>query len=106
MKRLWSLLILLSIMPAGCGTVTFSGSTNLGNQVTTSGVVSIVRLTFASDGHGNTISVTLVTLTAAGAAQDLTFCGSQAGQFPMNSFVTAQFTPGAACSTLVSVRVN
>jgi hypothetical protein len=66
-------------------------------------VVSIVHLTFASDGNSSTITVTVVTLLQSGTAQDLTFCGSQVSQFPMNTLVTAKFTQGTTCSTLISV---
>jgi uncharacterized protein YceK len=61
MKRLLSLLVLSSLLLSGCGTVVVRGALNDGNIVVTSGVVSIVRLTFASDGNGGSITVTVVT---------------------------------------------
>ena len=106
MKRLLSLAILFALLLAGCGTVKFAGFVNTGNVVAASGTVSIVRLTFASDENGNSITVTGVTLIASGTAQNLTFCGTQTSRFPMNSFVTTRFTPGASCSTLISVVIN
>jgi hypothetical protein len=73
------------------------------NPTVASGFVSIVRFTFASDGNGSFTSVTVVTLLNSGSAQDLTFCGSQAAQFPINAFVTVKFSQGTSCSTLISV---
>jgi hypothetical protein len=72
---------------------------------TASGTVSIVRLTFANDGKGNSVTVTVVTLLQRNDAQDLTFCGSQVSQFPINAFVTVNYTQGTLCSTLNSVSV-
>lgn len=104
MKRLLALLILLSLILAGCGgTVFLGGAINNGPIVVASGVVSIVRLTFASSGNGTSVTVTVVTLLQTSAAQTLTFCGSQVSQFPMNTFVSTQFTAGTTCSTLVTV---
>jgi hypothetical protein len=106
MRRLLSLLILLSLLLTGCGTVVVRGALNSDNSIVASGMVSIVRLTFASDGNGGSITVTVVTLLQSGTAQTLTFCGSQVTQFPMDTFVTAKFTAGSTCSTLVSVTVR
>jgi len=103
MKRLLSLLILFSLLLTGCGTVVVRGALNSDNTVVASGVVSIVHLTFASDGNGTSITVTAVTLLQSGTAQTLTFCGSQVSHFPMDTFVTARFTAGSTCSTLVTV---
>ena len=105
MKRLLSLLVLSSLLLSGCGAVVVRGALN-GDTVVTSGVVSIVRLTFASDGNGGSLTVTVVTLVQSGAAQTMTFCGSQVGQFPMDAFVTAKFTNGQTCSNLVTVTVG
>ncbi len=102
MKRLLLLLVLFSLVLTGCGTVIIRGAFNSDNTVVAAGVVSIVRLTFASDANGNSITVTVVTLLHSGSAQTLTFCGAQVSQFPMDTFVTARFTAGTTCSTLVS----
>ncbi len=106
MKRLLSLVVLFSLLLAGCGTVVVRGALNGDNTVIAAGVVSIVRLTFASDGNGSSITVTVVTLLQSGAAQTFTFCGSQADQFPMDTFVTTRFTAGPTCATLVSSTVG
>jgi hypothetical protein len=66
--------------------------------------VSVVRLTVFSDPSGTDITVTAVTLIELGVASSFNFCGNQISQFPMNQFVTAQFTPGNTCATVVSVR--
>jgi uncharacterized protein YceK len=107
MKSLVSVLVLFCILLSGCGTVSGGAYFDSGaaGTSTISGTVSIVRLTFANDGKGNSITVTVVTLLQRNDAQDLTFCGSQASQFPMNSFVTVNYTPGITCSTLNSVSV-
>jgi hypothetical protein len=102
MWRLLSLLVISSLLLSGCGVVVVRGALNV-EPVVASGVVSIVHLTFASDGNGSSITVTVVTLLQSGSAQDLTFCGSQVAQFPINTFVTAKFTQGPTCSTLISV---
>jgi hypothetical protein len=106
MRSLFALLVLSSIFLAGCGALVVNGAINPGGTVTASGVVSVVRLTFASDSKGNSITVTVVTLVQAGSAQDLTFCGPQVAQFPMDAFVTARFTTGSACSTLLNVSLT
>lgn len=103
MKRLFALLVLSSLLLAGCGTIMVRGALNGDNTVVASGMVSIVHLTFASDGNGTSITVTVVTLVQSGTAQTLTFCGSQVSQFPMDAFVTTKFTSGQTCSTLLSV---
>jgi hypothetical protein len=105
MERLLSLLVLFSLLLTGCGTVVVRGALN-GDPVVAAGVVSIVHLTFSSDGKGNTITVTVVTLLQSGAAQTLTFCGSQVTQFPMDTFVTTKFTTGSTCATLITVTVG
>jgi len=105
MKPLLALLVLSSLLLAGCGAIVVRGALNPGGTVTASGVVSVVRLTFAADDKGSSITVTVVTLVQSGAAQDLTFCGSQVSQFPMDTFVTAKFTAGSSCSTLLNVSL-
>lgn len=106
MKRLCAFLVLPLLMLAGCGAIIVGGTLNGGNAVVASGVVSVVRLTFASEGNGASITVTVVTLSQSGSAQDFTFCGSQGSQFPMDRFVTTRFTAGTTCSTLLSVTAG
>lgn len=107
MKCLASLLVLLCMVLAGCsGTVFISAFSDPGAAGTNfaTGTVSIVHLTFVSDGNGSSITVTVVTLLHNRGAQDLTFCGSQVNQFPMDTFITVNYTPGSTCSTLIAVK--
>ena len=109
LMRCLALLIGVScVLLSGCGGVSVSAFSDLGAAGTSSasGTVSIVQLTFASDGNGNSITVTVVTLLQNRSAQDLTFCGSQVSQFPINATVTVNYTPGTTCSTLAFVTVR
>ncbi len=104
-----SLLLVLSCVSfSACGAVYVCGffdNCSAGTCVGR-GTVSIVQLTFVSDDHGNSVSVTVVTFLQHGDAREVRFCGSQASQFPINSFVTVNYTPGSPCSTLVSVSLD
>ncbi len=84
MKSLVSVLVLFCILLSGCGTVSGGAYFDSGgaNTSTISGTVSIVHLTYAYDGKGNLITVTVITLLQRKGAQDLTFCGSQVTSFP------------------------
>ncbi len=106
MKYLLFPLLVFSFLLSGCGkNTTIEGAIRPGTLAAT-GMVSIVHLTFVSDGNGGSTTVTVVTLLSSGSAQDLTFCGSQATQFPLNATVTARFTQGTTCSTLISVTTG
>ena len=102
MQRLLALAVslVLIVALAGCGNVFIRGAIN---TQTISGTVSIVQLTFVSDG-GVSVQVTSVTLIGSGMASSGTFCGDQRSQFPMDTFVQANFTPGQPCSNLVTVK--
>lgn len=102
MRHLLSLLVLSCMLLSGCGAVWVGGVFNV-HPFVVCGTVSIVHLTVASDGNGGSVTVTVVTLLQTGTAQTLTFCGSQVSQFPMDTLVTAKFTQGTTCSTLISV---
>ena len=104
MSRLFlCLALLVSLLLAGCeGVVQIQGAVNLPAS-TTSGTVSIVQVSAVSGGNGTSVQVTVVTLLQPGTAQTTTFCGSQVGQFPMDTFVTATFNQGPTCASLVSV---
>lgn len=108
MTCLASLLVVFCILLSGCGGWSVSAFSDPGAAGTSfaSGTVSIVQLTYASDGNGNSITVTAVTLLQNRSAQDLTFCGSQVSQFPINTSVSVNYTPGATCSTLISVSAG
>ena len=107
MRCLFTLLVLFvvlsSLILSGCGAVYISGFTDFD---VASGTVSIVRVTIIDNGHGGSVSVTIVTLLQLGSTRDWTFCGLQASRFPVNSFVTVAYTPGNACATVMSVTVG
>ncbi len=107
-RLLAPLLVLSCVVLSGCGGWSVSARSDPGPAGTSfaSGTVSIVQLTFASDGNGNSITVTAVTLLQNRSAQDLTFCGSQVSQFRINTSVTVNYTPGSTCSTLTFVTVR
>ncbi len=107
MRRL-TLLLAFLILLTGCGGVSVSGYFDSGaaGTSTVSGKVSIVHLTYISDANGGSTTVTVVTLLQDWEAQERTFCGSHVNQFPMNTFVTANYTPGSTCSTLNSVKIQ
>jgi len=65
-----------------------------------------VHLTYISDANGGSTAVTVVTLLQDWSAQELTFCGPQTNQFPVNTVVTAYYTRGSTCSTLICVKIN
>ncbi len=107
MKSLVAGLVLWCILLSGCGVSGgFYFDSGAAGTRTATGTVSIVQLTFASDGKGTSITVTIVTLLQRNDAQDLTFCGSQVSQFPMNALVTVNYTPGVSCSTVNSVTIS
>jgi hypothetical protein len=103
MWHILSLVVVSSLLLSACGgVVVVRGAINFEPAIA-SGVVSIVHLTFVATPNGKSDTVTVVTLLQTGSAQDLTFCGSQVTQFPVNMFVTAKYTQGQPCSTLISV---
>jgi len=105
-KKLFASLVLCVSLAACGGNVSVSGYFDSGaaGTLTASGNVSIVRLTYWEDANGK-VTVTDVTLLQNWSAQQFTFCGSHATEFPMNASVTANYTPGNTCSTLISVKV-
>lgn len=85
---------------AGCGDFRVAFRADLA-QI--SGTVSVVHLTVVDNGDGTSITITAVTLLSGGTSTTQNFCGNVVPQFPANTWVTVQFTPGATCGTLVSV---
>jgi hypothetical protein len=92
------LLIALLAMLPGCGATFIGGALN---TTTVVGTVSIVRLSVSGDGT----QFTFVTLVQTSGSQDFNFCGNQVSQFPMNTMVTARFTPGTPCNSVVRVTI-
>ena len=93
--------MLLGVMActSSCGTVVLNG--NLNNQTTVTGTVSVVQVIVTDGG----VQLTLVTLLQTAGPQDFRFCGNLAPQFPMNSNVSVQFTPGTTCGSRVAVTI-
>jgi hypothetical protein len=96
-------ILLLAGMALSCGGGVFFLSTSGHGTAffSTSGTVSIVQLTIV-DGH----QVTVVTLLNNNASQAFHFCGNVANQFPVDSFVSVDFTEGSGCSTVTQVVIN
>lgn len=87
----------------GCGAVNVTFTSKFSQA---SGYVSVVHLTVVDNGDGTSTTITAVTLLSSGAATTHNFCGNVVSQFPVNSWVTARFTPGTACGTLISVTLR
>lgn len=96
----------VSFLLAGCGAAFVGAVWNPGTTFTTSGMVTVVQLGVASDGHGTAVAVTLVTLVDVGITKIMTFCGDQRPQFPVGQTVKAEFASGVLCSTVVSVTCS
>lgn len=104
MARLLGVLLsvlLLALLDACSGFTMVSGAIHPNTQ-TVAGMVTIVQFQFV-DGSA---SVTVVTLAGGGMAQTIPFCGDQRSSFPMDQTVSASFTPGSNCNTLVTVSPN
>ncbi len=109
MKLLLAAMGICCALMCGCGgNVSVSGHFDSGaaGTSTASGTVSIVHLTFAQEASGTSVTVTTVTLLQNWNSQELTFCGSHAGEFPINAVVTANYTSGSTCSNLISVKIS
>ena len=106
MKRLLiaALLSVLLSTSLGCsGVFIVSGAIHNGTFVT--GTLSIVELSSVIDG-GVLVTVTAVTLVNNGLPTRNTFCGDQTSFFPMNQVVTASFTPGTPCVSILQVVIG
>lgn len=104
MRRALVVFLALAVVAAsaGCGNVFVSGAINS----TVSGTVSIVHVVISSNNNGTPVTVTAVTLLNNGTASTQNFCGNVAAQFPLNAFVTAKFTPGSTCGTVIAVTIS
>jgi hypothetical protein len=106
MNRLLSATLLSALIASslGCsGVFSVSGAIHNGSVVT--GTVSVVELSTVID-NGAFVTVTFITLTTDGLPARNTFCGDQTPFFPMNQFVTATFTPGTPCLSVLQVKVG
>ena len=106
MKRLLIVALLSALLSSslGCnGVFTVSGAIH--NRTFVTGTVSIVELSTVIDG-GVFVTVTAVTLVNNGLPTRNTFCGDQTSFFPMNQLVTASFTPGTPCVSILQVVIG
>lgn len=101
MNRLLVVFVVLAFVlsSVSCGDIFVRGAINTGAQTTT-GLVSIVQFSAASGGG---VSITVITLTANGLANTLSFCGDQRPLFPVDSQVRVNFMPGNPCNSVVIV---
>ena len=98
------MLLGLSLLLMGCGSIRISGALNSANVSVVSGTVSIVQFTAIFNNKDTLIDVTVVTLLVPVGTNTFTFCGNQVSQFSMNSSVQVSFTPSTqACADLVAV---
>ena len=98
------LLGLLFSQLLACGSFHVAGAILSSNVTTTSGTVSVVRLTVVSNANGTFVNVTAVTLLVPMGSDSLMLCGDHASSFTMNSNVQVSFTQGQDCSNLVMVK--
>lgn len=96
----FALAISLALSLAGCNGITAIGFNSDLRAV--SGTVSVVHVSFSSDGN----FITFVTLQSNGFPNQLAFCGDNAAQFPLNTSVTVKFNPGQNCNQIVVVIVG
>jgi hypothetical protein len=95
------LLLALVVCTCSCGAVFVGGFTRFNNQTSISGTVSVVHLIVTDGG----VQVTFVTLVQPFGPQDFQFCGNVVPQFPLNTAVTVNFTPGTVCGSNLAVVV-
>lgn len=98
-------LAVVLLLVCGCGNVFVRGSWGSGNQ-TVSGTVSVVRLTIIVDSNNVSTQVTIVTFLNQSSSSDVSFCGDQRSQFPLQQFAQATFTSGQMCDTLLQVSIK
>jgi len=104
-------LLVLALALAGCnGVISIQG--NFGDASIT-GQVSVIRVTFVSNGSSN-VNVTIVTFlnatTTGGAAPadatDVTFCGHIADRFTMNAVQTVSYNQSSVCGNVVTIVIR
>ena len=94
------------LLLTGCGAV-FVGfvsnpqipSSSLSGRVTAAVLASV------NDLHGNSVTITIVTLTNGGLASTPNFCGDQRAFFPINNVVRVDFTQETQCLSPVKVVI-
>jgi hypothetical protein len=104
-------LLVLALALAGCnGVISIQG--NFGDASIT-GQVSVIRVTFVSNGSSN-VNVTIVTFlnaTTTGSAvpadaTDVTFCGHIPDRFTVNAVQTVSYNQGSVCGSVVTIVIR
>jgi len=106
-----TLLIIIALLTCAllesCGGIYFVGFvSNPGGATKVVGVVSAVTLGFVSDPTGVITPLTAVTLTDAGTAITIKFCGDQKQWFPINQRIRAEYIAGVFCNVLQDAVVD
>jgi hypothetical protein len=96
----YAVVVLLALSLSGCGgVVAVGGAATPGQLAVVSGNVTSVQLSSVAS-NGKFVQVTFVSLQTSGMTHQLTFCGNNANQFPMNTSVTVNFNPGQDCNQI------
>jgi hypothetical protein len=100
-----SFVLAFTLFLSACGGGTFFVSHGPGgtNVLFVSGTCSTVQQTAIVGPGGSLIVVTAVTLFSNGSATTTNFCGNIVSQFPLNTFVSVQFTNGSGSATPTSI---
>lgn len=105
LRLTFNLLLPLCLLITGCEGVFVGFVSNPVGSVSVSGTVSVVQLGFVKDVTGKLVTVTTVTFLNPGTATSINFCGDQSRSFPVNQFVSAQFSQGVLCAVVSSIVV-
>jgi hypothetical protein len=91
-------------MPVGCGAYFVGFVSNPGANSSITGTVTIITVQFLQTVSSTTV-ITAVTFVNQGSSATMNFCGDQQALFNVNQPVTATFSNGFNCSTLITVTV-
>lgn len=106
LRLIVALLLTVCLQITGCEGVFVGFVSNPVGSVSVSGKVTVVQLGFVKEVTGKLVIVTTVTFLNAGTATFISFCGDQSRSFPVNQFVSAEFSQGVLCAVLSSVIVT
>ena len=107
MRRTLCVLLIASLIIAGCGGQPVRGAFPLSSTVIASGFVSTIEFTSIPDLSGNPIDATIITLVQPDfdLFSEITFCGDAVGFFPFDTFVEVEFVPANPCVVSFTVDV-
>jgi len=94
------------LLLTGCGQIFVGFVSN--TQIPSSslrGRVTAAVLGSVNDLHGNSLTITIVTLTNGGVASTPSFCGDQRAFFPIDNVVQVDFTQETQCLSVVKVVI-